>query len=144
MRTYYKAGSANAICDVCGFKHKLQDLRQRWDGLWVCPHDFEHRHPQDFIRGRKETFNLPITRPRPPDIPGIHCTLAGRTGAVGFSEVGCSIVGNIAGLDYLQQSLLPNEPTAVVFFATVGVARVGDREIFTMPGSESLQPNSGI
>lgn len=140
MRTYYKLGSANAICDVCGFKFKLDELRQRWDGLLVCPHDFEYRHPQDFIRTRKETFNLPTIRPRPPDVFIEVCSVAGRLGVVGFSTVGCSIVGNEVGLAYLQQSLLPYHPSAVVGFATVGLARVGDREIFTMPGFESLSP----
>lgn len=68
-KTYYskRIGDANAICDVCGFKFKTHQLKLRWDGAWVCHNDWEPRHPQDFLRARKETNNLPFVRPRPPD-----------------------------------------------------------------------------
>jgi len=41
-------GDWNALCDVCGFKFKASDLRERWDGMMVCEDDFEQRHPSDF------------------------------------------------------------------------------------------------
>lgn len=50
MKSYLKPGTWNAVCMVCGFTHKSTDLKLRWDGLWVCPDDFEFRNPQDFIR----------------------------------------------------------------------------------------------
>lgn len=69
-RTYYskRIGDANAICDVCGFKFKTHQLKLRWDGLWTCHADWEPRHPQDFLRARKESNNLPVVKPRPPDV----------------------------------------------------------------------------
>lgn len=66
-KNYYKAGDYNAICDVCGFKFKASSLRKRWDGFMVCHKDFEIRHPQDFVRGIKDTQSLPWTRPESPD-----------------------------------------------------------------------------
>lgn len=34
-----------------------------WDGLFVCREDWETRHPQDFVRGRKDLQNVPNPRP---------------------------------------------------------------------------------
>jgi hypothetical protein len=34
-----------------------------WDGLFVCRDDWETRHPQDFVRGRKDIQNVPNPRP---------------------------------------------------------------------------------
>lgn len=60
----YKPKAWNALCDVCGFKKKSFDLRKRWDGMYCCHTCWEPRHPQDFLRARKETSNrLPWTRP---------------------------------------------------------------------------------
>ncbi len=56
------------ICDVCGFKHPLKNLRKRWDGLKVCREDFETRHPQDFVRGVPDNQSLSDPRPRPADV----------------------------------------------------------------------------
>lgn len=44
---YYKHGTHNAICAVCGFKHKADQLKKRWDGVYVCAADWEPRHPMD-------------------------------------------------------------------------------------------------
>ena len=38
---YYIPGSWNVICDSCGKKIKASEAKQRWDGLIVCPEDFE-------------------------------------------------------------------------------------------------------
>lgn len=55
--------SYNAICQVCGFKFKASDLLKRWDGLMVCRHDWEPRHPQEFIKAVPDNTRLPWTRP---------------------------------------------------------------------------------
>ena len=99
MRNWYQRGSANAICDVCGEKFKLSQLQKRWDGLWVCSKDFEERHPQDFLRARKESLYLPITKPRPADeFTGPVCTVFTKLGVAGIGVAGCSIAGNTVGL----------------------------------------------
>lgn len=58
-----KWGDHNIICDVCGFKKKSSDIRERWDGLFVCEEDWEQRHPQDFIRGMPDDQSVPFARP---------------------------------------------------------------------------------
>jgi hypothetical protein len=63
MKTYYKAGSYNTVCDVCGFRFKADKLRKRWDGLMTCSKDWEPRHPQDFLRGVPDKQSVPWTRP---------------------------------------------------------------------------------
>lgn len=60
---YLKLGDFNALCEVCGFKYKGSELKRRWDGVMVCPEDFEVRHPQDFIKGRKEDQSIPFSSP---------------------------------------------------------------------------------
>ena len=62
-KDYLDIGNYNAICDVCGFKYKADELRRRWDGLMVCSSDFEQRHPQDLIRLRPEKQGVPWARP---------------------------------------------------------------------------------
>lgn len=64
---YYKSGDWNAECDVCGQKYKASKLKLRWDGLRVCPNDFEFRHPQDFVRGIRDNPSTSFSRPEPPD-----------------------------------------------------------------------------
>lgn len=53
----YIAGDNWAICDVCGMAFRQADLKKRWDGAVVCHQDWEVRHPQDFLRARKERIS---------------------------------------------------------------------------------------
>jgi hypothetical protein len=62
-RDYFKLGDFNAICDICGNKFKGSELQKRWDGFMVCHDDWEPRPQQEFIRGIKENFATPYSRP---------------------------------------------------------------------------------
>lgn len=62
MHNYWKPGDWNAYCDTCGFKFKASMLRKRWDGMYVCSKDWETRHPQDFLRSRRESLQIPWAR----------------------------------------------------------------------------------
>lgn len=64
----YVSGDFWRICEVCGFKYRASQTSKRWDGLMVCREDFETRHPQDFVRGRKDRQNVPDPRPEPAHI----------------------------------------------------------------------------
>jgi len=66
--TWWKSGEINAICDVCGFKFKMSELRQRWDGLLTCLDDWETRHPQEKIHPIPDQQKLPWTRPEGTDV----------------------------------------------------------------------------
>jgi len=63
----YIPGDYWAICDVCGFKYRSSELKQRWDGNMVCEADYEVRHSLDFIRSTYDDPSVPWARPRPPD-----------------------------------------------------------------------------
>lgn len=63
----YRPGDHWIICDVCGFKTRASQSRKRWDGLRVCHKDWERRHPQDFVRGRRDRQRVPDARPEQTD-----------------------------------------------------------------------------
>lgn len=67
MNNYYKAGTWNCICSVCGKQVKSDEIVKRWDGLLVCRDDFEVRHSLDFIRAKGERGGVPFTAPEPAD-----------------------------------------------------------------------------
>lgn len=67
-KNYYTSGGFNVICDVCSKKIKASDAKQRWDGFVVCPDDFEHRHPQDYVKAKVDKITVPFTRSRPVDV----------------------------------------------------------------------------
>lgn len=102
--TWWRSGSWNTICDVCGFKFKAEHLKQRWDGLMVCPEDWEIRHPQELIRPIQDQNKLPWTRPEATDQfisttyrPTAGCTAEGMTCQAGYMSADCAIVGNVIG-----------------------------------------------
>lgn len=63
----YIPGDFWRICDRCGFSFRASQTFKTWDNLYVCAEDFETRHPQDFVRGRKDRQNVPNPRPEPID-----------------------------------------------------------------------------
>lgn len=96
-KNYYVPGDYNVVCDVCSKKIKASDAKQRWDGLIVCPSDFEHRHPQDYVRAKTDKITVPFTRPVPEYIftdVVYACTADGKTAIAGLAVAGCSITGN--------------------------------------------------
>jgi len=64
-KNYFISGEWNVTCDVCSKKIKAGIAKQRWDGLIVCPDDFEHRHPQDFVKAHSDKISVPFVRPIP-------------------------------------------------------------------------------
>lgn len=46
----FKSGDHWLVCDRCGFDVYSSEARKTWDGLVVCPEDWEPRHEQDFVR----------------------------------------------------------------------------------------------
>ena len=63
---YWEPKGWNMLCQVCGFKYKNVDMKERWDGVWCCPEDWELRQPQDFVRGVADPMAVPYTAPEPP------------------------------------------------------------------------------
>lgn len=100
--TWWKSGSWSALCDVCGFKFKAEDLTERWDGLMVCREDYETRHPQERIRPIPDQNKLPWTRPEPTDsfitidyVTTAGCTIRSQFSQADIGTADCAIVGNV-------------------------------------------------
>ena len=94
-RTYYKPGTWNAICEVCGSRFKNDELLQRWDGRMVCRPDYEVRHSLDFIRSSQRELSVPWTRPEAADqFIVVNYFTPAYTGAVaGLAVAGIAISG---------------------------------------------------
>ena len=86
----YVKGNYKATCDVCGKRYLASDLKQRWDGLYTCPSDYEERHPQDFVRARVDNLSVPWSRKEPTDTY-ISSTYAGAI--PGWFSPGSTIPG---------------------------------------------------
>lgn len=61
--SHYKPGEHLFVCDQCGFVFHSNQKRKMWNGLVVDPGCFEVRHPQDYVRGKKDDQS--VTDPRP-------------------------------------------------------------------------------
>ena len=92
--SFYKPGRWNAICDVCGFQFKSDEMKKRWDGLMVCKEDFEHDHPQKFLRVREDSSSVPWVRDKPADQFTSLCYIWGSSAFAGLAEAGCSRAGD--------------------------------------------------
>lgn len=60
---------ALAICDICGFRYRLKDLKKNSYGMMVCPEDFEgaydlQNHPQNKSPDTRDNSSY-ILNPRP-------------------------------------------------------------------------------
>lgn len=55
----YRGGGTYGICDECGFKYRLSEMKKRWDGALVCRKDYEPQHPQEFLRGKADRIKHP-------------------------------------------------------------------------------------
>lgn len=90
--TYFKSGTWNVICAVCGREYKSDEILKRWDGLLVCRDDFEVRHVADFIRPVTERSSVPFSNPEPTDVfvPVTYIVPA----IAGIAIAGISISGN--------------------------------------------------
>lgn len=90
--TYFKHGSYNAICDVCGHKFKFHELKKDWRGLIVCKDDFEHDHPQKYTRVRESGLAVSIPRPRSTDIyTGPTCDYWTNSGLADYTTADCGL-----------------------------------------------------
>lgn len=57
------------ICDRCGFRYPLRQLRKEWTGLMVCPEDWDPRPAQlDPPRIYPEGQAIANARPPPTDV----------------------------------------------------------------------------
>ena len=89
----YVPGNWNAVCDVCAQKYKASEIKKRWDGLMVCPNDWEARHPQDFLRAVPDRQAVPWSRPETPDVFGLYCPYPTWFGMADIGTADCARAG---------------------------------------------------
>lgn len=67
-RDTYRRGGFWRIDERTGFRERGYDTQKEWTGTIVAKEDFEPRHPQDFVRGRRDNMAVPDPRPEPTDV----------------------------------------------------------------------------
>lgn len=66
-RDGYRRGGFWRIDDRTGFRVRAERTAKEWDGTIVAREEFEARHPQDFVRGKRDNMQVPDARPEPTD-----------------------------------------------------------------------------
>ena len=96
----YRPGSYNVICQRCGFKYKIEQVRKEWTGLLVChgprTNDcWEQRNPADLSRPTRPVRRLAWTRPEQPDqfitYDPVFVTISGVSGTVAVGTPATSV-----------------------------------------------------
>lgn len=64
-RPSFVSGDWKATCMICGRVFKGSKLRRRWDGFYVCPDDWEPKHPQLSVKGVRDDQRAPFVLPDP-------------------------------------------------------------------------------
>lgn len=86
---YFKKGSYNIICDVCGVRFKANEVRKRWDGLIVCAKDWEPDHPQKYLRVPSDPKQVPFVRTEPEDTYIHVCYISGKSAYASLATSDC-------------------------------------------------------
>ena len=76
-----------AICDRCGFRYFLKELRKEWNGLKTCPECYEPKHPQ--LEPRTNVIDPQAVREPRPDNSVIPSDFIVRT------NVDLGIIGSV-------------------------------------------------
>lgn len=121
----YKAGQWNALCDVCGVKFKSSDLKKRWDGLMVCHKDFEHDHPQKYLRVNQRSDAVPWVRSQPTDVfVGPACDIVTSSAMADFGTADCAVADQSFPISFFIDLFYPGS-RAIAAYAISGAAITG-------------------
>lgn len=118
----YIAGDHWKICDRCGFKKRASQTAKEWTGLIVCLDScFEERHPQDFVRGRKDNQTVPDPRPEPATvIVGPLTTTTTAAASAGATTISVESSTRFAGGDHLRITLESGDTYAAIVQSVPG------------------------
>jgi|DEB0MinimDraft_3_1074331.scaffolds.fasta_scaffold00492_8 hypothetical protein len=98
-RNEYIHGAHNVICDRSGFKVKSTEVRKEWNHSVVRKEDFEHRHPQDYVRGVRDIQSVPDPRPGAPDSNTHNETTLDAAEAAGQTVISVAATTNMQAGD---------------------------------------------
>ena len=92
----YDKGNHWVVCDRCGVSYRNKVMKKTWDGLVVCPQDWERRHTQDLVRGVKDdTTAKGFVRPEGDInyVPQQKDVCTSNVAKAGIALVGCAQAG---------------------------------------------------
>jgi hypothetical protein len=120
---------AFGISDRSGFRYRLRDMKQEWNGLLVGPDEFEPKHPQLFPP-RIGTDPQALQNPRPDTGLDEQRALQYGFNPVGFRDipgitpdndlVGTGVVGTV-GVSIFNPQIRGSQATGQVGTVTVGI-----------------------
>ena len=87
--TTYIPGNWNSHCDICGFRFKASQLKKNWQGLMTCEADYEHDHPQKFLRVTERSPTVPWVRKLSDDSFVYVCKLSAAVSYADYAEADC-------------------------------------------------------
>ena len=104
-RNEYVHGAHNLTCSRSGFKIKSTEARREWNHSVVRQEDFEHRHPQDFVRGVRDVQAVDDPRPGAPDIPTHTETTLDAAEVSGQTQLSVTATTNMTAGDSIMIEL---------------------------------------
>ena len=101
----YASGKfAYGLCDYCGQRYKLNDLKKNWRGFKVCPADYEPKEPQlEPLRYKGDAIAL--LDPRPDRVEPMDVYVA-APGDSAFQSVGSADGGVDMRPDVVSEALI--------------------------------------
>ena len=99
----YEKGGFWRTDDIDGSRVRARDTREQWDGAITGKENWSPRHPQEYLRSRKDDQSVPKPRPVPPIVSGgpddtttTADAAAGATAIVVTSSTGFHVAGRVA------------------------------------------------
>jgi hypothetical protein len=121
----YRPGDSYLIDDETGLKIRRSDAVKRWDGAIVHRNVTNPRHPQDFVRAKRDKQLADMVRPRTPDVFGgpLTTTLAAAADVLSTTLVLSSTVGMQEG-DRIQVMLETGDVFDVIIYSILGLQNI--------------------
>lgn len=111
----YRKGDHWLIDARTGFRIRRSDARKEYTGAIVHKDDWEPRHPQEFVRGKRDRQAVPEPRPEPIDtFNGPLVTELTAAAAAGARTIEVTRTARFAAGDRIAVFLVNNERFLVV------------------------------
>lgn len=91
-------GDHYVICDYCGFKKRVSEVKKDWKGLMACKEDFSLKHPQ-LQTGSRRSDRIVIRNARPDRKSSITQTKLASDAAQYTFDITVDSAGNISKYD---------------------------------------------
>jgi len=124
MINYYKQGTWNIVCYVCGKKYKANEVKKRWDGAYVCSKDYERRHDLDLLKVQPEHNNVKFVRPYPTQDSFVNftCSIDECYARADIASADCA---RVSWMGYSDVMPVLKVNTAIAGIAIAGLVKAG-------------------